>query len=50
MLRREVLERVEKKLESDLEKILSKGELTATDWDAVKKAMCIEKGLRKALL
>ena len=41
MLRREVLERVEKKLESDLEKILSKGELTATDWDAVKKAMCI---------
>ena len=41
MLRREVLERVEKKLESDLEKILSKGELTAADWDAVKKAMCI---------
>lgn len=41
MLRQDVLERLGKKLESDLEKILSKGELNAADWDAVKKAMCI---------
>ena len=41
MLRMELVEKTEKKLESDLEKILSKPELTAADWDAVKKAWCI---------
>lgn len=41
MLRRDILEKIERKLESDLDKVLSKNELSAADWDAVKKAMCI---------
>ena len=41
MLRKEILEKIERKLESDLDKVLSKNELSAADWDAVKKAMCI---------
>jgi len=41
MLRRDVLEKIDRKLESDLDKVLSKNELSAADWDAVKKAMCI---------
>lgn len=41
MLSRELLEKGERALERDLEKLLSKSELSAADWDAVKKAMCI---------
>lgn len=41
MIGREVLEKLEKALERDLEKLFSKGELTPVDWEAVKKAMCI---------
>ena len=41
MLNRELLEKGEKALERELEKLLSKSELTSADWDAVKKAMCI---------
>lgn len=41
MLSRELLEKGERALERDLEKLLSKNELSAADWDAVKKAMCI---------
>lgn len=41
MLNRELLEKGEKALERELDKLLSKSELSATDWDAVKKAMCI---------
>lgn len=41
MLNRELLEKGERALERDLDKLLSKNELSAADWDAVKKAMCI---------
>lgn len=41
MISREVLENGEKALEKELNKLFSKAELTPTDWDAVKKAMCI---------
>ena len=41
MLNREMLEKAERALERDLDKLLSKNELSAADWDAVKKAMCI---------
>ena len=41
MISREILELGEEHLEKDLKKLFSKSELTAADWDAVKKAMCI---------
>lgn len=41
MLSKEFLDTIEKALERDLQKILSKPELTSTDWDGVKKAVCI---------
>ena len=41
MISREILENGEKALEKELNKLFSKTELSATDWDAVKKAMCI---------
>ena len=47
MLNRELLEKGEKALERELEKLLSKSELSAADWDAVKKAMCIASMLRE---
>lgn len=46
MLNRELLEKGERALEKDLDKLLSKPELSAADWDAVKKAMCIANMMR----
>lgn len=41
MFSRELLDKGEKALERDLDKLFSKIELSPADWDAVKKAMCI---------
>lgn len=46
MLNRELLEKGERALEKDLDKLLSKPELSAADWDAIKKAMCIANMMR----
>ena len=41
MFSRELLDKGEKALERDLDKLFSKTELSPADWDAVKKAICI---------
>ena len=41
MINREILEMGERLLEKDLQRLFSKPELSAADWDAVKKAMCV---------
>lgn len=46
MLNKELLEKVEKAIEQELQKVLSKPDYTQTDWDGIKKAMCIANMVR----
>ncbi len=41
MIDTKLLEDLERKLETDLRKLMAKSELTAADYDGIKKAMCI---------
>lgn len=41
MIDSKLLEDLERKLEADLRKLMAKSELTAADYDGIKKAMCI---------